>query len=56
VTAPSSMSSTTRSTIPWREWWREQSVIDGTDWKTIIDGAELVLQRLRKQHIGGQSS
>jgi hypothetical protein len=26
---------TTRSSENWRQWWREQSAIDGTGWKSL---------------------
>jgi hypothetical protein len=36
----------------WRRWWREQSLIDGTDWRTLLDAASAVLSRLRVVHGG----
>jgi hypothetical protein len=38
----------------WRAWWREQSVIDHTDWQALLAGAETSLRRLRAVH--GRSS
>jgi hypothetical protein len=32
------------STIPWREWWRVQSHIDGTDWHALLSDRERVLR------------
>jgi hypothetical protein len=50
---------TTRSTgtcpAEWRLWWRAENIRVGTDWKTIIESAELVLRRLRKQHLAVSS-
>lgn len=35
----------------WREWWREQSLLDGTDWRSLLDSADSVLRNLRKRHL-----
>jgi len=37
ITADSCKSAeiTARSTLDWRAWWREQAVIDGTDWASL---------------------
>jgi hypothetical protein len=36
---------TTPSTVPWHEYWREQSRIDGTDWRSLLDAAAAALSR-----------
>jgi len=39
----------------WRRWWREESLIDGTDWTTLLAGADQVLRELRAQHVARSS-
>jgi len=34
----------------WLAWWREQSLHDGTDWRSLVGAAEAVLSRLRLAH------
>jgi hypothetical protein len=46
---------TALSTANAREWWRQQAVIDHTDWTALIDAAQAVLSRLRIVH-GSASS
>jgi hypothetical protein len=44
------------STLNWRAWWRLESARVGTDWRTLIECAEVVLSGLRIEHLGAPSS
>lgn len=48
--AASTAISTGSCPVEWREWWRDESVRLGTDWKTILGGAETALRRLYARH------
>jgi hypothetical protein len=51
ITLPTSIhNSTGPDPAGWRCWWREQSLIDGTDWKSLLDAASVALCRLRVVH------
>jgi hypothetical protein len=49
------LSSTGSNPAGWRRWWREESLIDGTDWTTLLAGADQVLRELRAQHVARSS-
>jgi hypothetical protein len=34
----------------WRDWWRDESIRQGTDWKTLAEGAETALRRLYSRY------
>jgi hypothetical protein len=35
ISSPRNSEITARSTLDWRAWWREQALIDGTDWTSL---------------------
>jgi hypothetical protein len=51
-----SISSTGIGPAGWRGYWCRQSVIDGTDWRTLINVTDAALGRLRRGFISGCSS
>jgi hypothetical protein len=40
----------------WLAWWREQALIDGTDWRNLVEAAEQILRQLRVLHLVEASS
>jgi hypothetical protein len=40
----------------WQRWWSEQSKLDQTDWKSLLDAADSAISRLRAKHLVRVSS
>jgi hypothetical protein len=50
------MSSTGCGPAGWRCYWQARAANEGTDWISLIDAAQAVLQRLRVLHAISVSS
>jgi hypothetical protein len=48
---PFTFSSTGSCASDWRAWWQHESRLVGSDWKTLLECAEAVLQKLRAAHV-----